>query len=60
VQNAFTTAGVPLPIITVIGPYPVFELPYGYSNSFILTSASYYANEVWISDPTLRGITTGQ
>lgn len=60
VQNAFTTAGVPLPIITVIGPYPVFELPYGYSNSFILTSASYYANEIWISDPTLRGITTGQ
>ncbi|GAB4571462.1 MAG: hypothetical protein Kow0077_08170 [Anaerolineae bacterium] len=60
VQNAYDAAGNPLPIINVIGPYPVFELPYGYSNAYILTSTSYYANEVWISDPTLRGITTGQ
>jgi len=57
VQAVFDAVGNPLPIINVIGPYPVFELPYGYSNSYILESASYYANEIWISDPTLRGIT---
>ncbi len=60
VQNAYDASGMPLPIVNVIGPYPVFELPYGYTNAYILTSASYFANEVWISDPTLRGITTGQ
>lgn len=56
VLNVFDNAGNPLPIINVIGPYSVFELPYGYSNTFLITSTSYYANEVWISDPTLRGV----
>lgn len=60
VQNAYDAGGNPLPIVNVIGPYPVFELPYGYTNAYLLVSTTYYANEVWISDPTLRGITTGQ
>ncbi len=57
VQMVYNAAGMPLPIVNVIGPFPVFELPYGYSNSFILTSASFFANEIWVSDPTLRGVT---
>ena len=61
VQNIYdSTTNVPLPIISVVGPYPVFELPYGYSNRYILQSATLYANEIWVSDPTLRGVTTGQ
>ncbi|MBN1966818.1 MAG: hypothetical protein JW910_19350 [Anaerolineae bacterium] len=55
VQAVFDQNGMPLPVINVIGAYPVFEMPYGYSSRYILQSSSYYANEVWISDPTLRG-----
>jgi hypothetical protein len=57
VQAVFDGAN-PLPIVNVIGPYPVFELPYGYSNNYTLQSTTFYANEVWVSDPTLRGITS--
>jgi hypothetical protein len=56
-QQVYNASGAPLPVINVIGSYPVFELPYGYSNVFTLQSESFYANEVWISDPTLRGVT---
>ncbi len=58
VQQVYNAAGAPLQVINVIGPYPVFDLPYGYSNTFTLQSESFYANEVWISDPTLRGVTS--
>lgn len=58
VQTVYGPTGAPLPILNVIGPYPVFELPYGYSNQYILQSANFYANEIWVSDPTLRGIIT--
>ncbi len=57
VQSAYDAVGNPLPVVNVIGPYPVFELPYGYSSTYTLQSASFYANEIWISDPTLRGLT---
>ena len=63
VTNVYDAAsGLPLPTLDVIGPYPVFELPYGYSNRFLVVSPTYYANEIWISDPTLRGVVsnTGQ
>lgn len=56
VQVVYDGAGNQLPILNVIGPFPVFQMPYGYNNSFLLVSTSYYANEVWVSDPTLRGI----
>ena len=56
VQVVYDQAGNQLPIVNVIGPYPVFSLPYGYNNAYLLVSTDYYANEVWISDPTLRGI----
>ena len=52
VQAAYGPNGQALPILNVIGQYPVFELPYGYSASYILQSTSYYSNEVWVSDPT--------
>ncbi len=57
VQSIYDASGLPLPVVSVIGPYPVFEVPYGYNNTLTLLSPSYYANEIWVSDPTLRGVT---
>ena len=57
-QSERVRVGCLAQIVNVIGPYPVFELPYGYSNNYTLQSTSFYANEVWVSDPTLRGITS--
>jgi hypothetical protein len=58
VTSAYDQSGLPLPTVNVIGAYPVFQLPYGYNSNYILVSQSYYANEVWVSDPTLRGVVT--
>lgn len=32
----------------------VFELPYGYSTNVVIESQNLFANDVWISDPTIR------
>ncbi len=60
VTNVYdATTNLPLPTLNLIGAYPVFELPYGYSNRFLMVSQTYFANEVWVSDPTLRGVVSG-
>jgi hypothetical protein len=32
----------------------VFELPYGYNTNVVIESQNFFANDVWISDPTIR------
>lgn len=52
VFNTQTAAFVP-PIAQFNG-LNVFELPYGYSTNVVIESQNFFANDVWISDPTIR------
>lgn len=43
-----------LPPIGQFNGLNVYELPYGYSTNVVIESQNFFANDVWISDPTIR------
>lgn len=55
VQTVFNTQTAAfLPPIGQFNGLNVYELPYGYSTNVVIESQNFFANDVWISDPTIR------
>ncbi|PJF21020.1 MAG: hypothetical protein CUN56_13205 [Phototrophicales bacterium] len=46
--------GVNKPVISQFQGLNVYEMPYGYSSSFVIEGVNYVSPDIWISDPTIR------
>lgn len=52
VFNTQTSAFVPP--VGQFNSLNVYELPYGYNTNVVIEAQNFFANDVWISDPTIR------
>ena len=46
--------GINKPVISQFQGLNVYEMPYGYSSSFVIEGVNFVSPDIWISDPTIR------
>lgn len=49
-----TSSGTAKPVLSVFNGLNVYEFSYGYITNVVMESNTRFANDVWISDPTIR------